>query len=309
MKAGSNLEKVLNSGHFAVTVELGPPKGTDVSIVKKKAEFLRGKADAINVTDCQTAVARMSSIATAAILIQMGMEPLMQMTCRDRNRIAMQSDIFGASALGIRNMLALSGDHHSFGNQKNARKVFDLDSIQLIGLVKRLRDEKKSLGEEDLIQGDVPMFIGAAANPFSPPVEFRALHLKKKIDAGADFIQTQCIFDIDKFREWMKVVRDLGLDQKCSILPGLIPLKSLGMAKYMASSVPGVIIPDAILKRLGGVPKEKVANEGIAILCEAVQELREIKGIAGVHIMAIEWEHKVPEIMERAKLLPRPIVS
>jgi methylenetetrahydrofolate reductase (NADPH) len=308
MKAGSNLEKVINAGNFAVTVEIGPPKGTDISVIKKKAEFLRGKADAVNVTDCQTAVVRMSSIATAAILVQMGIEPVMQMTCRDRNRIAMQSDIFGASALGIRNMLSISGDHQSFGSQKNARKVFDLDSIQLIGLVKRLRDEKKMLGEEDLIKGEVPMFIGAAANPFSPPVEFRALHLKKKIEAGADFIQTQCIFDIEKFKEWMKIVCDMGLDKQCAIMAGLIPLRSLGMANHMAKNVPGVVIPESVIKRMSGVPKEKAQEEGIAILCESIEQIREIKGISGAHIMAIELEHKIPEITERAKLLPRPVV-
>ncbi len=308
MKAGSNLEKVLKEGHFAVTAEIGPPRGADISVIKKKAEFLRGRVDAVNVTDCQTAVVRMSSIATAAILVQMGMEPVMQMTCRDRNRIAMQSDIFGASALGIKNMLSISGDHPSFGSQKNAKKVFDLDSIQLIGLVKRLRDEKKMLGDEDAIQGDVPMFIGAAANPLAPPVEFRALHLKKKIDAGADFIQTQGIFDMEKFREWMKTVRDMGLDKKCSILAGLVPLKSAGMAKYLIDNVPGINIPESVIKRISGVPKEKAAEEGIAILCESIEQIREIKGIAGVHIMAIQWEHKIPEIAERAKLLPRPLV-
>lgn len=307
MKADSNLEKVLNEGHFAMTVELGPPRGTDISVIEKKAGFLRGMADAVNITDCQTAVVRMSSIATAAILARMGIEPVMQMTCRDRNRIAMQSDIMGASALGIKNMLSISGDHQSFGSQKNAKKVFDLDSIQLIGMVKRLRDEKKMLGDGDLIQGDVPMFIGAAANPFAPPEEFRALHLKKKIDAGADFIQTQGIFNIEKFREWMETVRDMGLDKRCSILAGLIPLKSAGMAKYLTDNVPGINIPDSVIKRINGVPKERAAEEGIAIICESIEQLREIKGIAGVHIMAIEWEHKIAEIAERAKLLPRPL--
>jgi len=308
MKADSNLEKVLKEGHFAVTAEIGPPRGADISVIKNKAEFLRGRADAVNVTDCQTAVVRMSSIATAAILVQMGMEPVMQMTCRDRNRIAMQSDIFGASALGIRNMLAISGDHQSFGSQKTAKKVFDLDSIQLVGLVKGLRDEKKMLGDEDAIQGDIPMFIGAAVNPLAPPLEFRALHLKKKIDAGADFIQTQGIYDMEKFRDWMKTVRDMGLDKKCSILAGLVPLKSAGMAKYLIDNVPGINIPESVIKRISGVPQEKAAEEGITILCESIEQIREIKGIAGVHIMAIQWEHKIPEIVERAKLLPRPLV-
>jgi methylenetetrahydrofolate reductase (NADPH) len=309
MKSGSNLERVLKAGHFAVTTEFGPPKGTDLSIVKKKAEFLRGKVDAVNVTDCQTAVVRLSSIATSAILAQMGIEPIMQMTCRDRNRIAIQSDIFGASALGIRNMLAISGDHHNFGNQKNARKVYDIDSMQMLALVKRMRDERKMLGEETPIQGEVPMFIGAAANPFAPPVEFRALHLRKKIEAGADFIQTQSIYDVDKFRQWMKIVCDMGLESRCAILAGLTPLKSAGMARYMAENVPGMQIPDSLLKRMTGVPKEKAAEEGIKIFCEQMEQIREIKGIAGVHIMAVEWEHKIPEITERAGFLPRPVIE
>jgi len=307
MKSGSNLEKVLNAGHFAVTTELGPPKGTDISIVKKKAECLVGNVDAVNVTDCQTAVVRLSSIAASSILVGMGLEPVMQMTCRDRNRIAIQSDIFGASALGIKNMLSISGDHHSFGNQKNARKVYDIDSMQMLALVRRMRDEKKMLGDEDEIKGEVPMFIGAAVNPFAPPLEFRAMHLRKKIDAGADFIQTQSIYDIDKFREWMKIVCDMGLDTRCSILAGLTPLKSSGMARYMAENVPGMQIPDSVIKRIAGVPKEKAADEGIRIFCEQVEQLRQIKGIAGVHIMAIEWEHRIPEITERAGLLPRPV--
>jgi len=308
MKSGSNLEKVLEAGQFAVTTELGPPKGTDISIVKKKAEFLRGMVDAVNVTDCQTAVVRLSSIATSAVLVQMGIEPVMQMTCRDRNRIAIQSDIFGASALGIKNILAISGDHHSFGNQKNARKVFDIDSMQMLALVKRMRDEKKILNDETIIQGEVPMFIGAAANPFAPPLEFRAMHLRKKIESGADFIQTQSIYDIDKFREWMNIVRDMGLDRRCAILAGLTPLKSHVMAKYMAENVPGMHIPDPVLKRIAGVPREKAAEEGIRIFCEHVEQLKEIRGVAGIHIMAIEWEHKIPEIAERAKLLPRPVI-
>ncbi len=308
MKSGSNLEKVLAGGHFAVTVELGPPKGTDISIIKKKAEFLKGNADAINITDCQNAVVRMSSIAAGSLLVQMGVEPVMQMTCRDRNRIAIQSDVLGASALGVKNMLCISGDHQSFGNQKNSKKVYDIDSIQMLGLVKRLRDEKKILGDADSLKGEVPMFIGAALNPFAPPLEFRALHLKKKLDAGADFIQTQGIFDIKRFNEWMQIVRDMGLDKRCSILAGLIPLKSPVMAKYLSDNIPGITIPDCIIKRISSVPKEKAADEGISILCESVEELREIEGISGIHIMAIEWEHRIPEIMERTGLLPRPIV-
>jgi methylenetetrahydrofolate reductase (NADPH) len=301
MKSGSRLEKILEAGHFAVTAELGPPKGTDISAIEKKAGFLKC-VDAVNVTDCQTAVVRLSSIATSAILVRMGLEPVAQITCRDRNRIALQSDILGASALGIRNILALSGDHQSFGNQKNAKKVFDIDSTQLISVLKKMRDDRKILGDEE-INGDVPVFIGAAANPFAPPAEFRALHLKKKIMAGADFIQTQCIYDIKKFREWMNIVCDMGLDRECKILAGLTPLKSAAMAGYMAGSVPGIFIPDELLHRMKGVQKEKSAEEGIKIFCEHVAALREIKGVAGIHIMAIEWEHRVPELMERTGLI------
>jgi methylenetetrahydrofolate reductase (NADPH) len=308
MKADSNLEKILEKGEFAVTGELGPPKGNDVEVIKKKAQFLKGNVDAVNITDNQTAVVRMSSIAASKLLLDLGVEPVMQMVVRDRNRIAIQSDILGATALGLKNMLCLSGDHQSFGNQPDAKNVFDIDSIQLISTVKRLRDEKKLLGSEDIIEGEVKIFIGAAANPFAEPFEFRPLRLKKKVAAGVNFIQTQCIFDMKIFREFMKAVCDLGLDQKVHILAGVTPLKSAGMTKYMANNVPGIIIPEDIIKRMAGVPKEKAAEEGIKICVEQIQELREIKGVHGIHLMAIEWESRVPEIVSQAKLLPRPVV-
>jgi methylenetetrahydrofolate reductase (NADPH) len=307
MKSGSNLERVLESGAFAVTAECGPPKGNDVSVLRKKAEFLKGRVDAANVTDNQTAVVRMSSIAASALLLQLGIEPVMQMVCRDRNRIAMQSDLFGASALGLRNLLCLSGDHVCFGSQPGAKKVFDIDSTQLVSMARRLRDEKKTLGSEEPTQGNLPVFIGAGANPFAKPLEFRALLLKKKVEAGADFVQTQGVFDLELFRNWMKGVRDLGLHTRCRIMAGVIPLKSLGMTRYMAQNVPGVAIPEEILKRMAGVPKEKASEEGIRICLETIQALREIEGVSGIHIMAIEWEQKVPEIVERAGLLPRPL--
>jgi methylenetetrahydrofolate reductase (NADPH) len=307
MKSGSNLERVFESGAFAVTAECGPPKGNDVAVLRKKAEFLKGRVDAANVTDNQTAVVRMSSIAASAVLLQLGVEPVMQMTCRDRNRIAIQSDLFGASALGLRNLLCLSGDHVCFGNQPGARKVFDIDSTQLVAAVKRLRDEKKPIGLEEPIQGTLPLLIGAGANPFARPFEYRALLLKKKVEAGADFVQTQGVFDVAMFADWMKAVRALGLHTRCRIMAGVIPLKGPGMARYMAKSVPGVIIPESILTRMAGVPKEKASEEGIRICCETIEQLRAIEGVAGIHLMAIEWEQKVPEILERAKLLPRPL--
>jgi methylenetetrahydrofolate reductase (NADPH) len=307
MKAGSTLEKVLEAGEFAVTGELGPPKGTDVEVVTKKAEHVRGVVDAVNVTDNQTSIVRMSSIATSALLVQMGLEPVMQMVTRDRNRIAIQSDIFGASALGIRNMLCLSGDHQIFGNQKDAANVFDIDSIQLINVVKTLRDEGHILGDEDPLQGDVKIFIGAAANPFADPFEFRVVRLAKKARAGVDFIQTQCIYDMDRFKTWMRKVRERGLHEKIHILGGVTPLKSGGMARYMAKNVAGISIPDPIIKRM--VEAKEPAQEGIKICVEQIAQLREIEGVHGVHIMAIEWEHKLPEIAEAAGLLPRPQFS
>jgi methylenetetrahydrofolate reductase (NADPH) len=309
MKSGSNLEKVLTAGHFAVTAELGPPAGSDVGVVTAKAELLRDAVDAVNVTDNQTAVVRMSSAAACALLVRMGIEPVMQMVCRDRNRIAMQSDILGAAALGIRNLTCITGDHQGFGNQSGAKKVYDIDSVQLVSMVKRMRDERKLLGSDEELAGTVPMFIGAAANPFAKPYEFRALRLAKKVEAGADYVQTQCVYDVAMFAEWMKAVRDLGVHTRCRILAGVTPLKSSGMARYMAENVPGIIIPDAILKRMADAPKGKGAETGLAICAEIIEQLRAIEGVAGIHIMAIEWEQKVREIVQTAKLLPRPVLA
>jgi len=306
MKSGSNLEKILEKGEFALTGELGPPKGNDIAVIKRKAEYLRGKVDAVNVTDNQTSIVRMSSIATSALLIQMGLEPVMQMVTRDRNRIAIQSDIFGATALGIKNMLCLSGDHQNFGNQKDAANVFDIDSIQLIQCVKTMRDEGKLCGGEEKIEGEIKLFIGAAANPFADPFEFRVVRLAKKAKAGADFIQTQCIYDMDRFKEWMRMVRDRGLHEKLHILAGVTPLKSGGMARYMAKNVAGITIPDAIIERM--VKAKEPAQEGIKICVEQIEQLRKIEGVRGIHLMAIEWEEKVSEIVEGADLLPRPKV-
>jgi len=307
MKSGSNLEKMLEKGEFVVTGELGPPKGNDVAVIKKKAEYLRGIVDAVNVTDNQTSIVRMSSIATSALLIQMGLEPVMQMVTRDRNRIAIQSDVFGATALGIKNMLCLSGDHQIFGNQKDAANVFDIDSMQLIQCVKTMRDEGTLIGGEEKIEGEVKLFIGAAANPFADPFEFRVVRLAKKAKAGVDFIQTQCIYDMDRFKEWMKMVRDRGLHEKIHILGGVTPLKSGGMARYMAKNVAGIIIPDAIIERM--VKAKEPAQEGIKICVEQIEQLREIEGVHGIHLMAIEWEEKVSEINKAAGLLPRPKLS
>lgn len=307
MKSGSRLERILDNEFFAVTAECGPPRGADPEAIRKKAGLLKGCADAFNITDNQTSVVRMSSMAAAVILMQMGLEPVMQMVCRDRNRIAMQSDILGASALGVKNLLCLSGDHQKFGDHPTAKNVFDLDSIQLIQAVGRMGGEGKFIGGEE-IKTPPQLFIGAAANPFADPFELRVGRLAKKVAAGADFIQTQCIFNLEKFEQWMRMVCDRGLDEKVYILAGVTPVKSLGMAKYMKSSVPGMDVPDEVISRIKDVPKEKRGEEGIAICVETIERVKQIKGIKGVHIMAIEWEEKVAEIAKQADLLPRPEV-
>ncbi|HID61187.1 MAG TPA: methylenetetrahydrofolate reductase, partial [Anaerolineae bacterium] len=244
LKAGSNLEKILTAGHFAVTGELGPPQSADPEVIHKKASYLKGYVDSVNITDCQTAVVRISSMSVAVILLGLGIEPNMQMTCRDRNRIAIQSDLLGASALGIKNLLCLTGDHQSFGNHPTAKNVFDIDSMQLLQMVKEMRDEGKFLCGDPL-KGEKPrFFIGAAANPFADPFDFRPLRLAKKIKAGADFIQTQIVFNVPKFREFMKRAGDLGLLDKVYILAGVSPIKSLGAARYMATQVPGMDVPE-----------------------------------------------------------------
>ena len=305
MKSGSNLEKVLSAGKFAVTGELGPPRGGNADAIKEKAQHLKGMVDAVNITDNQTAVVRMASWAASVLLMKEGLEPNYQMVCRDRNRIAMQSDILGAHALGIRNMLCLSGDHQLFGDHPKSKKVFDIDSIQLISMAKKMRDEGKFLNGEELTEAP-KMFVGAAANPFGEPYEYRVHRLAKKIAAGADFIQTQCIYNMERFREWIKQANDMGLTEKIYILAGVTPMKALGMARYMQKNVPGMDVPDWVIKRLQGVEKKKQASEGIAICCEQIEEFKEMKGVAGIHLMAIEWEERVPEIVEQAKLLPRP---
>ncbi|MCU0579108.1 MAG: methylenetetrahydrofolate reductase [Desulfobacterota bacterium] len=305
MKTESRLKKVLSADQFAVTAECGPPKGADPETVLKKGGWLKEAVDSVNVTDNQTGVVRLSSLAACALLRQAGLDPVLQMVVRDRNRIALQSDILGAAALGIRNILCLSGDHQSFGNQPQARGVYDLDSLQLLQTVRRMRDDGQVLGGEALTQAP-DLFIGAAANPFADPFFYRVLRLAKKVQAGAEFIQTQCIYNLARFSEWMDQVRDRGLDQQVHILGGLTPLKSARMAEYMKSQVAGMDIPEAVIRRLKGVPAKEQRREGLAISIETIQALREMKGVHGVHIMAIEWEEVVPEIVAGAGLLPRP---
>lgn len=308
LKTPSKLEKMLDAGHMAVTSECGPPRGSDPEEIKHKANLIKDHVDAINVTDNQTSVTRMSSLAACIHIKLMGLEPILQMVTRDRNRIAMQSDILGAASFDINNMLCLSGDHQSFGDCATGQNVHDLDSMQLLQTVRLMRDEGKFLGGDDI--GRPPeLFVGAAANPFADPYEIRVARLAKKIAAGAEFIQTQCIFNLGKFEQWISESRDRGLTDKVYILAGITPLKSAGMAKYMKNRVPGMDVPDEVVDRMAGVEKGKQAEEGIKICIESIERLKEVKGVAGFHIMAIEWEEKVPGIVEAAGLYPRPTLD
>ncbi len=326
--SGSNLEKVLRAGHFAVTAELGPPQSSDVLSIREKAKLLKGYCDAVNITDNQTAIVRLSSIAAGKIVLELGLEPVIQMTCRDRNRLAIQSDLLGAFALGMRNLLCLTGDHQTFGNHPTAKNVFDIDSIQMVKAVSQMRDASIFINGEE-IKGDRPrFFVGAAAAPFADPLDFRPYRLGKKVNAGANFIQTQLVYDIPAFETYMDKVRALGLHERTYILAGVGPLKSLGMAKYMKNNVPGILVPDEIIaemeeagapwgdKKLSEMSKEEKAaraavwkEKGIQICIDLIKALQKIEGVAGVHIMAIEWEEAVKPIVEGAGLFPRPVVT
>ncbi len=307
MKSGSNLETLLKEGTFVVTGELGPPKNGNPEVVREKAQLLKGNVDAVNITDCQTAIVRMSSIAAGLIAKDEGLEPVIQMTCRDRNRIGMQSDILGASALGLKNLLCLTGDHQKFGNHPGSKGVFDMDSIQMLGMMKGMRDGKQFQCGEEIKSHEPKMFLGAAANPFAYPFEYRAVRLGKKVTAGADFIQTQIIYNVEKFTEFMRMVRELGLHEKCYILAGVTPPKSLGMARYMKKFVPGMDVTDDVIQRMKDAKDKQ--DEGIQICADIIAQVKDIEGVSGIHCMAIEWESAVPEILSRAGLLPRPGIT
>ena len=304
----SNLQKILAKGEFAVTAECGPPRGADPEVIRKKGDMLKGYADAVNVTDNQTAIVRMSSIAASAHLLQSGIEPVMQMVVRDRNRIALQSDILGAYSHGIRNILCLSGDHQTFGSEPDSLNVFDIDSMNLVRTVYNMREKGEDMSGFKL-NTNPKMFIGAAANPFADPFEYRVIRLAKKIDAGVDFIQTQCIYNMERFREWIRLAGEEGLTEKVYIMAGVTPLKSAGMARFMSNKVAGMDVPESVINRMAGVSKESAAAEGVKICLETIAELREMKGVHGIHLMAIEWEEKVSEIVEAAGLMPRPNMS
>jgi methylenetetrahydrofolate reductase (NADPH) len=297
----SNLDKTLSEGKFAVTAEIGPPKGSDPNKIIEKAEIIKGFAHAYNITDNQTAVVRLSSLGGCSILIDMNMEPVMQISCRDRNRIALQSDILGASAIGVRNILFITGDHQCFGNHPDAKGVFDLDSIQLINIVKNMRDNGVFQNGDSILSGNPEIFIGAAANPFADPFEYRVDRLEKKIFAGANFIQTQSVFNLDKFNIWMDEVRSRDLDKKVHIIAGITPLKSLKMTERMKFHVPGVDIPNEIYERMKNASDAKL--EGYDIAHDIINDVKKIKGIHGIHITALFWENIIPKLVNETGLL------
>ncbi|HJX54034.1 MAG TPA: methylenetetrahydrofolate reductase [Polyangia bacterium] len=302
MKSGSRLEQVLESGQFAVTAEAGPPKGSRPDVMRKKGELLKSWCDAINVTDNQAAVVRMSSLAGCILLKETGAEPVLQVVVRDRNRLALQSDILGAAALGIRNVLCLAGDHQRLGNHPAAAGAYDIDPIQLLQMLKTLRDEHR-VESGETISGEVPLYIGAVAHPFAEPLELHTITLAKKIRAGADFIQTQAIYELPPFLAWMDKVREQGLHGKAHFLASVLPIKSVEMARRMRG-IPGMRLPDELVERIERAADAK--TEGIRICVETIEQLKRVPGVHGIHIMAVASEDAVPGIVKAAGLSPRP---
>jgi len=294
------LERVLRAGAFAVTTELDPPDSADPDDVYRRARVFDGYVDAINATDGSGAHCHMSSLAVCALLTRVGYAPVMQISCRDRNRIAIQGDILGGAAMGVCNMLCLTGDGVETGDHPQAKAVFDLDSLTLLDIGRRLRDEHRfQSGREVTFAPRV--FFGAAENPFAPPYEWRPFRLAKKVAAGAQFIQTQYCYDVPRLAEFMRRVNDLGLLDRVFILVGVGPLRSARAAEWMRAHVPGVHIPDAIVKRMAGA--ERPAAEGRKLCIELIREIREIKGVSGVHVMAYRQEESVAEVIESSGVL------
>ncbi|MCA9969993.1 MAG: methylenetetrahydrofolate reductase [Anaerolineales bacterium] len=307
-RSDGRLERVLRAGLFAVTAELNPPDSADPQEVYDAALVLSGVCDAINATDASGANCHMSSMAICALLTRAGYAPVLQVSCRDRNRIAIQGDVLGAAAMGVCNVLCLTGDDVTAGDQPQAKRVFDFDSIQLLQTIRIMRDEGMFLSGRRL-STPPRLFLGAASNPFVPPFDWRPLRLAKKVAAGADFIQTQYCFDVPRLRQFMQRVRDMGLHERVFILVGVGPLRSERTAEFMRTKVPGVHIPDELVDRLRKTPKAQKRAEGKRICVEIIQQVREIAGVAGVHIMAYRQEELVAEIVQEAGLLPRPVVE
>jgi len=294
-----SLRERLASGGFAVTAEISPPRGASTSKITETAAQLKDWVDAVNVTDNQGSNVRLASWAGSLAVQRAGLDPVMQMTCRDRNRIALQSDLLGASALGIRNILVMTGDHPKFGDHPEAKPVFDLDSAQLLWTLRTMRDQGVLLSGRRCDPAP-DCFLGAVENPFAPPVPFRAERLGKKVAAGAQFVQTQFVFDVPAFARWMAQVRDLGLHERCAILAGVGAVRSVRALDYMRDHVPGVQVPDDVFRRLRAVPPDKNAAEGVKLAAEIIQQVAEIPGVAGVHLLVAGNERAVPDILDGA---------
>ncbi len=294
------LERVLRAGEFAVTAELNPPDSADRDEVYERASVFEGWVDAINATDGSGANCHMSSVGICALLTRVGYAPVMQISCRDRNRIAIQGDVLGAAAMGVANMLCLSGDGVETGDQPGAKPVFDLDCMSLLETIRKMRDERVFLSGRPL-SAPPEVFLGAAANPFAPPYDYRPFRLAKKIAAGAQFVQTQYCFDIPMLESYMARVRDLGLHEKCFILVGVGPLVSARAAKWIRANVPGIHIPDAVIRRLEGAERQK--REGRNLCVELIQQIREIPGVSGIHVMAYRQEELVADIVHESGVL------
>ncbi len=294
------LERALRAGRFVVTAELNPPDSANPEDAYERAMVLSEVCDAINATDASGANCHMSSMAICALLTRAGYSPVLQISCRDRNRIAIQGDVLGAAAMGVSNILCLSGDGVQAGDHPQAKPVFDLDSTSLLQTIKTMRDDGKFLSGRK-ITSPPKVFLGAAANPFVPPFDWRPLRLAKKIEAGAQFVQTQYCFDVPLLQSFMEKVRDMGLDEKCFILVGIGPLASARTGRWIRSNVPGVHIPDSIIERLEGAEDQK--KEGQQICIELIQEVKEIKGVAGIHVMAYRQEEFVSEIISASGVL------
>ena len=296
-----SLQEKLATGEFTITAELSPPRGASAAAMLSRAELLRGYVDAVNITDNQGSHVRLSSWAGAVAVQRSGIiEPIMQMTCRDRNRIALQSDLLGAGALGIENLLFMSGDHPKFGDHPGAKPVFDLDSTQLVWTARTLRDEARLLSGKELKPAP-RFFLGAVENPFAPPVEYRAMRAAKKIAAGAQFMQTQYVFDLPVFTRWMAELGDLGVLGRCAVLAGVGVIRSARMLEFLSSGkVPGVQIPEPIQRRLRGVASDDVGAEGAKIAAEIIATVRQIPGVAGVHLLTAGYEKQTPELLRLA---------
>ncbi|MGD2144428.1 MAG: methylenetetrahydrofolate reductase [Anaerolineae bacterium] len=303
MRSGSRLERALRSGRFAVTTELNAPDSAAADDVYENALVLSRCCHAINATDGAGANCHMSSISCCALLTRAGYETVLQVNCRDRNRIAIQGDLLGAAAMGVKNVLCITGDDVSVGDQPGAKRVFDMDAIHLLRTARAMRDQGVFLSGRE-ITTPPRLFLGAVANPCAPPYDWRPVRLAKKIEAGADFIQTQFCFEVNRFREFMQRVRDNGLHERAFVLVGVGPLRSEKAAEYMRTKVPGIWIPDEIVDRMAKTPQARKRGEGIQICVEIIQQIREIEGVHGVHVMAFRQEEAVAEIIERAGLLP-----